>query len=232
LSGLFVLTGVLAIGGVAVVIWGVPPEPTQKTAVPKGSLKEVLTHVPSLRNNLGVFVLHGVLLAMWVAVPQMMVDAGLPKEHHWWIYLPSVLFGFMVMGKTLFPLERKGYLRAVFLSSAVVIALVMFSLALVAGGLPNLWCIAAILCVFFSASNILEACQPSIASRAAPPHARGMAMGFYNSLQSLGFFVGGAAGGALMKSGGAQFLFVVCGLATLGWLLVAWFMEPIEAPTR
>jgi MFS family permease len=232
LSGLFMLTGVLALAGVAVVIWGVPPEPAQQIAAPKGSLKEVLTHVPSLRNNLGVFVLHAVLLAMWVAVPQMMVDAGLAKEHHWWIYLPAVSFGFLVMGKTLFPLERKGYLRAVFLSAALVIALVMFSLALVAGGTPNLWCLAAILCVFFSGSNILEACQPSIASRAAPPHARGMAMGFYNTLQSLGFFVGGAAGGALMKAGGAQVLFGVCGLVTLVWLLVAWFMEPIEAPAR
>ncbi len=232
LSGLFMLTGVLALGGVAVVIWGVPPESSPPLAVPKGSLREVLTHIPSLRNNLGVFVLHAVLLAMWVAVPQMLVDAGLRKEHHWWVYLPAVSFGFLVMGKTLFPLERKGYLRAVFLSSTMVIALVMFSLALIAGAAPNLWCLAAVLCIFFSASNILEACQPSIASRAAPPHARGMAMGFYNTLQSLGFFAGGAAGGALMKAGGAQVLFGVCGLATLIWLLLAWFMDPIEAPAR
>jgi len=134
LPGLFTLTGVLALGGVAVAIWWVPPEPAQHTASPKGSLKEVLTHVPSLRNNLGVFVLHAVMLAMWVAVPQMLVDAGLAKEHHWWVYLPAVSLGFLVMGKTLFPLERKGYLRAVFLSATLVIALVMFSLALVAGG--------------------------------------------------------------------------------------------------
>jgi MFS family permease len=232
LSGLFLLTGFLALGGVAVVIWGVPSESARPTEASKGSLREVLTHIPSLRNNLGVFVLHAVLLAMWVAVPQMLVDAGLSKEHHWWVYLPAVSFGFLVMGKTLFPLERKGYLRAVFLCSAMVIALVMFSLALVAGSAPNVWCIAGILCVFFSASNILEACQPSIASRAAPPHARGMAMGFYNTLQSLGFFAGGAAGGALMKAGGAQVLFGVCGLATLIWLLLAWFMEPIEATAR
>ena len=232
LPGLFTLTGVLALGGVVVTIWWVPPEPAQQMAAPKGSLKEVLTHVPSLRNNLGVFVLHAVMLAMWVAVPQMLVEAGLAKEHHWWVYLPAVSLGFLVMGKTLFPLERKGYLRAVFLGSAMVIALVMFSLALVAGSPPNLWCMVAILCVFFSASNILEACQPSIASRAAPPHARGMAMGFYNTLQSLGFFAGGAAGGVLMKVGGAQVLFGVCGLATLLWLLLAWFMEPIEAPVH
>jgi MFS family permease len=232
LSGLFNLTGILALGGVAVVIWGVPPEPAQQAVAPKGTLKEVLTHIPSLRNNLGVFVLHAVMLAMWVAVPQMLVDAGLSKEHHWWVYLPAVSFGFLVMGKTLFPLERKGYLRAVFLGSTMVIALVMFSLALVAGGTPNLWCLAAILFVFFCGSNILEACQPSIASRAAPPHARGTAMGFYNTLQSLGFFAGGAVGGVLMKAGGAPVLFGVCGLATLIWLLVAWFMEPIEAPAR
>ncbi len=232
LSGLFNLTGILALGGVAVVIWGVPPEPAQQAVAPKGTLKEVLTHIPSLRNNLGVFVLHAVMLAMWVAVPQMLVDAGLSKEHHWWVYLPAVSFGFLVMGKTLFPLERKGYLRAVFLGSTMVIALVMFSLALVAGGTPNLWCLAAILFVFFCGSNILEACQPSIASRAAPPHARGTAMGFYNTLQSLGFFAGGAVGGALMKAGGAPVLFGVCGLATLIWLFVAWFMDPIEAPAR
>ena len=232
LPGLFILTGVLALGGVAVVIWWVPAETLEHVQAPKGSLREVLTHVPSLRNNLGVFVLHGVMLAMWVAVPQMLVDAGLSKEHHWWVYLPAVSFGFLVMGKTLFPLERKGYLRAVFLSATTVIAVVMFSLALVAGGTPNLWCMAAILFVFFSGSNILEACQPSIASRAAPPHARGTAMGFYNTLQSLGFFTGGAVGGILMKAGGAQVLFGACGLATLIWLLVAWFMEPIEAPAR
>ncbi len=232
LSGLFNLTGILALGGVAVVIWGVPPEPAQQAVAPKGTLKEVLTHIPSLRNNLGVFVLHAVMLAMWVAVPQMLVDAGLSKEHHWWVYLPAVSFGFLVMGKTLFPLERKGYLRAVFLGSTMVIALVMFSLALVAGGAPNLWCLAAILFVFFCGSNILEACQPSIASRAAPPHARGTAMGFYNTLQSLGFFAGGAVGGVLMKAGGAPVLFGVCGLATLIWLLVAGFMEPIEEPAR
>jgi len=232
LPGLFILTGVLALGGIAVVIWWVPAETLEHAQAPKGSLREVLTHVPSLRNNLGVFVLHGVMLAMWVAVPQMLVDAGLSKEHHWWVYLPAVSFGFLVMGKTLFPLERKGYLRAVFLGAAMVIALVMFSLALVAGGQPNLWCLAAILFVFFSGSNILEACQPSIASRAAPAHARGTAMGFYNTLQSLGFFTGGAVGGILMKAGGAQVLFGACGLATLVWLLVAWFMEPIEAPAR
>jgi predicted MFS family arabinose efflux permease len=90
----------------------------------------------------------------------------------------------------------------------------------------------ALLFLFFCASNILEASQPSIASRAAPPEARGAALGFYNTLQSLGFFAGGAAGGALLTAGGSASLFLACGVAVLTWLLVAWPMEAQAAPAR
>ena len=66
-----------------------------------------------------------------------------------------------------------------------------------------------------------------MASRVAPGHARGAALGVYNSLQSLGFFAGGVCGGWLIKSTGPQGLFVACALAMLAWLLVAW---PMRAP--
>jgi MFS family permease len=182
---------------------------------------------------LGVFVLHGVLLAMWVAVPQMMVDAGLTKEHHWWIYLPAVLFGFLVMGKTLFPLERKGYLRAVFLSSIGLIALVQIALWALAGTVPPVLALGMVLFAFFCGFNVLEASQPSLASRVAPASARGAALGVYNTLQSLGFFAGGALGGWLVKSQGPQALFLAAAVAMLAWLALAWPMDaqaPKSAP--
>ena len=75
LSGLFVLTGVLALGGIGVVIWAVPPAPVLVGATGsrlKG-LSQVLTHPALLRLNVGVFVLHAVQLAMWVAVPALLV---------------------------------------------------------------------------------------------------------------------------------------------------------------
>jgi predicted MFS family arabinose efflux permease len=84
-----------------------------------------------------------------------------------------------------------------------------------------------LLFVFFCGFNVLEASQPSMVSRVAPPGARGAALGVYNSLQSLGFFTGGALGGWLAKSAGPQGLFAVCAVATLVWLLVAW---PMVAP--
>jgi len=75
--------------------------------------------------------------------------------------------------------------------------------------------------------NVLEATQPSMASRIAPPHARGTALGVYNTLQSLGLFAGGAVGGWLIKNVGASGLFATCAGLMLVWLVVAW---PMRAP--
>ena len=224
LAGRFVATGTLALLGVAAVIWWVPPEPRQHKNLPRGQLLEVLRLPALLRLNFGVFVLHAVQLAMWMAVPAMLEQAGLSREHHWWVYLPAVLASFFVMGG-MFALEKRGYLRAVFLSAVGLIALVQLGLLALAAGTPGVGALAALLFVFFCGFNVLEASQPSLASRAAPAHARGAAMGVYNTLQSLGFFAGGVAGGWLVKHVGAAGLFAACGAVMLAWLLVAWPMR-------
>lgn len=228
LAGLFMLTGLLALGGVAVVIWWVPAEPRRHKNQPRGKLSEVLTHAGLLRLDAGVFILHAVQLAMWVAIPALLVQAGLPPAQHWWVYLPAVLASFFVMGVTLFPLERRGYLRAVFLGAIALIALVQLGL-LWAVDAPSIAWLAFMLFVFFCGFNVLEASQPSLASRVAPPHARGAALGVYNTLQSLGFFAGGAVGGWLVKTQGVSALFMACAVGMGVWLLLAW---PMAAPGR
>jgi predicted MFS family arabinose efflux permease len=232
LSGLFFLTGGLALLGVAVVFWWVPAEPPKHKNMPRGKLSDVLRSPALLRLNFGVFVLHAVQLAMWMAVPALLVQAGLSREHHWWVYLPAVLASFFVMGASLFPLEKRGYLRAVFLSAVGLIALVQVGFGLVASAAPSIAALAVLLFVFFCGFNVLEASQPSMVSRVAPAQARGAAMGVYNTLQSLGFFTGGVLGGWLMKQLGALGLFSVCAGVMVLWLLVAWPMRaPVVMPT-
>ena len=228
LNGLFALTGSLALAGVAVVLWVVPAEPLQHKNQPRGKLSEVLSHAGLLRLNFGVFMLHAVQLAMWMAVPALLVQAGLDKAQHWWVYLPAVLGSFLVMGGSLFPLERRGYLRAVFLLAIGLIGLVQVGLFLLVDT-PQISTLAGLLFLFFCGFNVLEASQPSLASRLAPAHVRGSALGVYNTLQSLGFFVGGLVGGALLKIWGPHGLFLACGLAMLAWLVVAW---PMRAPAK
>ena len=228
LGGLFALTGGLALMGVAVTVWWVPAEPLVHKNLPRGRLLEVLRLPALLRLNLGVFILHAVQLAMWMAVPAMLVDAGLPREHHWWVYLPAVLASFLVMGTTLFPLEKRGYLRAVFLTAIGLTTAVQVGLLWASTGTPGVGVLGGLLFVFFCGFNVLEASQPSLASRVAPAHARGAAMGVYNTLQSLGFFVGGVSGGWLIKHTGPQGLFTACAAGMVVWLLVAW---PMQAPS-
>ena len=134
LSGIFALTAFLAVGGIAVVLWWVPPEPVEHVPAARGQLLAVLRHPGLLRLDFGVFVLHAVQLAMWMAVPSLLVQAGLAQDHHWWVYLPAVLGSFFVMGGTLFPLEKRGYLRAVFLVSVGLIGLVQLGLLWVGDG--------------------------------------------------------------------------------------------------
>jgi MFS family permease len=225
LAGLFVVTGVLALGCIAVVAWWTPPEPRQHKDLPRGKLSEVLTNPALLRLDVGVFVLHAVQLAMWVALPGLLVQAGLAKEHHWYIYLPTVIASFVVMGGTVFPLERRGYLRAVFLWAIGVVAVVQLGLMWVSHA-PGLVSLTVLLFVFFCGFNALEATQPSMASRVAPAHARGAALGVYNTLQSVGFFAGGAVGGAMAKHVGYPGLFGACAALMVVWLIAAWPMKP------
>ena len=225
LHGLFTVTGVLALACIAVLLWWTPAAPVQHANVPRGRLADVLRHGPLLRLDLGVFVLHAVQLAMWVALPALLVQSGLAKEQHWQVYLPTVLVSFVVMGGV-FTLERRGYLRAVFLTAIGLVLLAQVGLA-VAAQAPSLAVLGLLLFLFFCGFNVLEATQPSLASRIAPPHSRGAALGVYNTLQSLGFFAGGAVGGWLAKNVGPAGLFGACAGLMLVWLVAAW---PMRAP--
>jgi MFS family permease len=223
LSGLFLLTAVLALGGIAVVHLWVPDAPDAHAPSDRSGLREVLCHSGLMRLNFGVFILHAVQLAMWVAIPAMLVQAGMDKHDHWQIYLPAVIASFVVMG-VVFAMERRGYLRAAFLAAVALIAFVELALLWVASITPSLNALAALLFLFFCGFNVLEATMPSLTSRVAPVAARGAAMGLYNTLQSLGFFVGGWLGGLGAKLYGTQGIFVSCTLLMVLWLVVAWPM--------
>lgn len=223
-SGLFGLTGVLALLGVAVVIWAVPAAPTPVRGQARGRLRNVLQHADLMRLNVGVFVLHAVQLAMWVAVPALLVQAGWPIAQHWQVYLPVVLVSFLFLG-VVFAMERRGHLKKVFLFSIALLAVAEVGLFWQSVGAPHAGGMAALLLVFFCGFNAMEATQPSMASRIAPPALRGTALGVFNTLQSLGYFGGGLMGGWLVKSWGSPVLFLFCGLALLAWWLVAWPMK-------
>ncbi len=228
LSGIFGLTCALALAGIAAVLWVVPPEPKQHANAPKGKFSDLLGQPDLLRLNFGVFILHTVQMSMWVAVPAMLVQAGLAKEQHWHIYLPAVLLSFLAMG-LLFSMERKGKLRKALLGAIGLVLVVQIGLGMLAatGTIPTIWCMALLMFLFFCGFNALEASQPSLVSRMAPAPLRGAALGAYNTLQSLGLFAGGAIGGAVAKFAGVPGLFVMTTVLVTLWLIVNWPLRPV-----
>ena len=109
----------------------------------------------------------------------------------------------------------------------VLVAQVGFAVLATGQGGWGIWPVAGLLFLFFCGFNALEASQPSLVSRMAPPALRGAALGSYNTLQSLGLFAGGALGGAIVKWAGAPGLFVATALLTALWLVLTWPLKPV-----
>ena len=225
LAGLFWITFGLALTGMAVVVWVVPPEPTQHVVTSRSGLREVLANPELLRVDLGVFVLHAVQIAMWMSVPALLREAGVATAQQWHVYLPAVAGSLLVMGGFLFRLERQGYFRAVYLGTVALIALVQLGFVASVGSAPNVWVVGLLLGLYFLGFNTQEASQPSLVSRLALPRQRGAALGVYNTLMSLGIFAGGTLGGFVLKAWGSHGIFLVSAALMAVWLVLAWPMK-------
>ena len=217
MSGLFWLTAALAVAAVFTVIFVVPAAPPVPRAT--GRFAEVLGNGQLMRLNFGVFALHLMQTAMWVLVPAGLVAAGLPMPEHWKVYLPAVLLSFTVMVPAVIMAEKKGAMKKVF--NAAIGLLLLVQAGLYATGSSGLWPLAVLLTLFFVAFNVLEATQPSWISKIAPPHAKGTALGIYNTLQSIGLFLGGALGGWLAQHMGPGSVSLLCAGLALAWLILA-----------
>lgn len=217
--GIFALTGALAIGAMAVVRLAVPEAPAAPSAA-RIPFARLLTDRELLRLNAGIFALHAVLMALFVVVPLALVRAGLPAGEHWYVYLGSLVAGALLMLPAVVGRAAEKD-RPVFLAAIAAIAA---GIAVLALHMDSLAGIVAALVIFFAGFNVLEAKLPALVSRAAPSEARGAATGLYSSVQFLGTFVGGAAGGALAQHAGFTAVLFACLAITAAWLAAAWSM--------
>ncbi len=227
LSGLFVLTGMLALGAIVLLFTAVPPAPTfsPQARVP---FSTVLLDAKLARLNFGVFALHLMQTALWVVVPLTLVSNGLPGAEHWKVYLPAVLLSFAIMVPAIIAAERHGKVKPIYAAAVALLVVVQTGLALFSSGL---WGVSIWLLLFFVAFNILEALQPSLISRMAPAASKGAALGIYNTTQSVGLFLGGVLGGWLVKHHGAFAVHAVCAVISIIWLGLAARMTPPQPRT-
>ena len=225
MGGIFALTGGLALAALAVVKYWVPDPPARPARgapARAGTRRGALLDLELVRLNVGIFVLHIVLYAMFVVVPPILVQAGLPLTEHWKLYLPVVLASFALMVPAVLYADRRNRPRPVLLAAVALLVAVQAMLAATA---LHLAVLAALMLAFFVAFNVLEAMLPALVSRLAPAHGRGTAIGVYNTTQTLGVFFGGLIGGALAKQAGSTAVFAACAVLSGLWFAAAWGMR-------
>ena len=227
LAGLFSLTGILAFLA-AFAVWRMPDPPASSP---------LSVQAPALRNwqslmrdsqlarlNLGIFCLMAIQTAMFVAIPFALDGLGMALADHWMVYLPLLALAFLSIVPAIFWAERRGRFRPVFLG-AIAFLLVTMGIFLSAGAVFWLWLLG--IWAFFAGFNLLEALLPSWVSRVAPAAQRGLALGIYNTSQSLGLFLGGLVGGLAVRSYGVDGIFVACAAVLFFWGMMAMGLREI-----
>lgn len=215
MGSVFALTGILSLAAIALVRYFVPdPPPGVRRAPDAAAGKHArLIDAEQMRLNIGIFVLHVVLYGMFVVVPPLLVRGGLPLAEHWKLYLPVLGASFVLMVPAILYADRRNRPKPVLLGAVLLLAAIE---ALLAAADLRIGQIAALMLGFFVAFNILEAMLPALVSRAAPPQGRGLAIGVYNTTQTLGVFFGGLIGGGVAEHYGTAAVFatgaVLCGL--------------------
>lgn len=224
--GLFALTALLALVCIPLLLWVVPrpPPPAAAHSGIRADIGTVLADRQLLRLDAGIFILHAILTALFVALPGVLAqELGLEEARHWLVYLP-VMLGSLALTLPLIQLaERRGLVKPVFLAAVAMLAVALAALVWAQASLAG---VVVALFIFFGAFNLLEATLPSLVSRVCRSNLRGAGLGVYSSSQFLGAFFGGLAGGLGYQLGGASAVFIGAAVLALLWLSIAWGLQP------
>ncbi|MGB8714017.1 MAG: MFS transporter [Onishia taeanensis] len=225
LSGVFWFTAGLALVGI-LVLWKLVPQAPRRmrhrdVGLDRGQLKSMLGRGDLVRLDISIFSLHLLLMMIFVAVPVRLAALGVPANQHGWVYLGIMGLAFVAMVPLVIIAEKRQRMK-----SMMVLAVSGLTLSLAGMGLMNTgwWSLAALLMVFFTAFNLLEATLPSMISKLAPAGTKGTAMGVYSTSQFLGAFLGGVLGGALSQQWGQDAVFYGATLVGMLWLGVMYGM--------
>ncbi len=225
LQGLFWLTVVFAVGGMALVM----TLPRQKDieliksasgdlhSAAEGAGQQGSIARPVWLLSFSVFLLHSVMTLLFVVLPPMLVDGfGFILAEHWKIYVPamlgSVIFMLPVLRRVGKNLSEQRMLPWAFFILAVAMAVLPVSASLAALGV--------VLAVYFLGFNLLEASMPALLSRITGSRGRGRRLGVYSTFQFLGAFFGGVVGGWLLGSFGSETALFAASAASLLWGIV------------
>lgn len=221
LSGIFWLTAILAIVAILIVLL-VVPTPTkllvhQDVETLPGQLRKTLTRPALLSLDFGIFSLHAIMTAMFIALPHVLGDLHLSMHAQTIFYLLVLVAAFVLMTPGVIIAETKHKLKFMM---ALAIILIAVSQLLLLFNVASLAMVVVALVVFFTAFTLLESTLPSLVSKVAPLRNKGTAMGIYSTSQFLGIFLGGVLGGIAWQYYSISGVAILCAVWAVVWLFL------------
>ena len=226
LHALFWMIAILASAGIIITLLVVPSASShvlnRESGMVKGHFRDVLANKRLVKLNFGIFFLHILLMASFVALPGEFEKAGFPAAEHWKVYLVTMLVAFVSVVPFIIYAEVKRRMKQVFVLCVLVMLLAEIILWM-AGS--NFWTLVMGVQLFFLGFNLMEAILPSLVSKESPPGFKGTAMGLYSTSQFIGVAIGGSMGGWVFGHFGAQYVFMVGTAIAIIWLLLSFTMQ-------
>lgn len=200
-EGIFWITAILALAGIFVARFWVPTPLFSRfhrdAEVEVEWFGKALSDPQLLRLDSGIFILHFILVSMFVVIPTILHDQlSFDLEQHWKLYLPVLFFAVITMVPFIILAEKKRKIKQVLIGAIIVLSFSQLGLPIFSDSLVGF---AIMLWLFFTAFNLLEASMPSLVAKMAPAAHKGTAMGAYSTSQFLGVFLGGLVGGSLSE---------------------------------
>ena len=180
-------------------------------------IKKLFNNKEILNYFIGIFVLHLILTACFVAIPIALTNIhDISSDEYPQVFSFILSMSLLLIIPLLF-FERKNPRKIHFYSSFILlgslITLTVFYYSAVHTILSLIFLIAAF--------SVLEASLPSSVSKVAPPSSRGSSMGFFSTFQFLVTFVGGIIGGFILQNSSLSVIFLVCAIITSMWMVLS-----------
>lgn len=221
MPGIFCVMGALAVIAMGLLKWTVPSAVSAIERAPRdaGSLWR-MTVFPGLRRYyVGVFALHFILQATFLAVPLLLLQTlHIEVAAHSRIYAGVFLASLLGTVPLVMASERGGAAKRITVLAIIISAAAQACLAQFHSSFMP---VAVAFTVFFAVFNFLEARLPAGVAKTAPIAERGAVMGVFATFQVLGSFCGSALAGELMQHFGGTGVFLASSAMALLWAVVA-----------
>jgi len=215
---LFSITMFLNLASIYILVKKVPNSPViTHTYNDKLKLSDILKNTNINRMNITNFLQKALMTFAFLVIPIILTKTyNWEKTELWYVYVPAMIFGLLVMAPTAIIAEKKGKFREI-----LALGILLFIISYLVIGFSNNALVFAIgVVIFFIGFNMHEPIMQSLTSKFAKVHQRGSVLGIFNSFGYLGTFVGGLLGGIMLDSIDLSTFSIIISIICILWAIL------------